>query len=98
MNSTNVFMTDGTGIPRRCATHTASGSIVAAAMDVTSILRGVVGMIIDDTRMTIVVHDSRPTASSVGRNAQLLSSATATALSRKYRRPASVFLLGACGA
>ena len=52
-------------------------------MDVASILRGVVGMIIDDTRMTIVVQDSRPTGSSAGENAQLLSSATATALSTK---------------
>ena len=63
MNSTNVLTTDGTGRPRRCASQTASGSIEAAAIDVASIFRGVVGMIIDDTRMTIVFHDSRPTAS-----------------------------------
>src|SRR4051794_14375027 len=98
MNNTNVFTTDGTDMPRRWATHTASGSIEAAAIAVISIFRGVVGMSIDDTRMTIDVHESRPTGSFAGANAQLLSSATAAALSTKYSRPASTFLAGSCGA
>src|SRR3954452_18079739 len=96
MNRTNVFTRDGIGIPRRCPIQTASGSIVAADSEVASILRGVVGTIIDETRITIVVQDRRPTASTPAENTHLSSSATKAALSTKYRRPASVFVAGPC--
>src|SRR5258705_3936206 len=97
MNTTNVLITDGTGMPRRCAIQTPSGSMDAATIEAASIFRGVAGMIIDPTRMTTVFHD-RCTASVGGTFVQLLISATPMALATRYRRPASVFTRGACGA
>src|SRR5438132_13863687 len=96
MKRTNVFRMEGTGRPRRCAIQTPKGSIDAAAIDAASIFRGVVGMIIDEIRMTIVFHDRCPIVLSVGTAAQVLSMATATAFAIMYQRPASIFVCGAC--
>src|SRR3989442_14124458 len=98
MNSTNVFTTEGTGMPRKWPNQTTSGSIDAATIDVASIFRGVVGMIIDDTRMTTVFHDNCPRPSPIGVCTQLFRRATPTAFTTKYRRPASAFDSGRCGA
>ena len=93
MNNTNVSTTDGTGRPRRCMSQTASGSIDAATSEVASILRGVVGMIIDETRMTTMFHDScRPDESVIAVLDAVLISATATAFTTKNKRPMSVFV------
>src|SRR4051812_11757191 len=92
MYSTRVFSSDGTGTPRRCATQTPTGSIDAATIDAASILYGLVGMIIDDTRMTMMFHDSSPPLSIVGVRAHVFSSETPIALAIMYKRPTSVFV------
>src|SRR5204862_5098821 len=97
MNSTKVFTTDGTSMPRRWANHTASGSIDAATSEAASILRGVAGRIIDATRMATVVHD-RCIASIDGIAVDVLSVAMPTAFSTRYSRPASVLVCALCGA
>jgi hypothetical protein len=43
----NVWTTDDTGTPRKCANHTPRGSMDAATKDATSILRGLDGAIIE---------------------------------------------------
>src|SRR6187397_2863484 len=98
MNTTSVCMTDGTGSPRRCASHTASGSIDAATSDVISIFRGVAGMIMAPTRITMVLHDRYPGAWSALVLVQVLSSATPIAFTTKYTRPRLAFTSAAGGA
>ncbi len=82
MNTTNVLISDGTGMPRRCAIQNPSGSIDAATTEAASIFLGVAGMIIDPTRMTTVFHD-RCSSSIAGTFVQLLSSATPMALATR---------------
>jgi hypothetical protein len=95
-NKINVCIKEGTGNPRRCAIHTASGSMDAAASDASNILRGVLGMIIEETRMTIVIHDTYPSGVRLGTLVLVLRRATPTAFSNMYQRPASVFTCTDC--
>ncbi len=85
---------DGTGKPRRWAIQTPSGSIEAAASDAASIFFGVLGMIIEVMRMTIVFHDRRLRVSIVGTITQVLSRAITAALTSMYARPRSIFPCG----
>jgi hypothetical protein len=62
-------------------------------MQATSVLRGVLGMIADDARMTNVVHDRCPMDSSVGSCAHVLIRAMPAALSSMNNRPPAS---GAC--
>ena len=86
-----VFTNEETGNPRRCAIQTASGSIDAATSDAINVLRGVLGMIIEETRMTIVIHDRCPPGSRAGTLLVVLSRATPTAFNTMYPRPTSIF-------
>src|SRR5688572_23637266 len=94
MQRTSVASREGTGKPRKWAIQTPSGSIDAAASDATSIFVGVLGMIIEETRITIVAHDRCPRVSVVGTITQVLSSAIAAALTSMYARPRSIFDCG----
>ena len=85
---------DGTSTPRRCASHTPIGPSDAAASAATSILRGVLGTIIAESRITIDVHDRWPSMAWVGSLAHVSSSAMAAAFTSISQSPASDF---ACG-
>src|ERR1041384_451511 len=67
------------------------GSFEAAASDATSVLRGVLGMIIDETRITMVVHERWPILSGVGTLTTVFRRAIAAALTSMYQRLKSVF-------
>ena len=95
MKSTKVLTSDGTDRPRRCAIQTPSGSIVADTRAAASILPGVVGRIIDPTRMTMVFHETCPIAAAVTVRACELTNATKIAFNTMNRRPTSAFVCGA---
>src|SRR5688572_12507439 len=90
MQRTSVLSSDGTGNPRRCAIQTPSGSIEAAASDAANILFGVLGMIIEETRITIVTHERCCILSAVGGVTHVLSNAIAAAFASMYARPRSI--------
>src|SRR5262245_18515800 len=94
-----VSMNVGVGRPPRCATQVASGSIEAATSDAMSIRRGVVGEIIEKTRIRFVIHDRlMPGATDNGGAMKLLRIAMPIALPIMYPSPAVVFVSGVCGA
>src|SRR5262245_22071217 len=95
MNSTNVLIAVGVCMPRRCAIQMPSGSVEAATSDAASIFPGVAGMIIDETRIATVFHE-RCIESLIGTRAQVLSTATAIALSTKYASATSLLVCGEC--
>ena len=72
-----MVSSEGTGKPRRWAIQTPSGSIDAATSEAASIFFGVLGMIIEEMRITIVIHDRCPRVSAVGTVTQVLSMAIA---------------------
>ncbi len=84
-----VFSTDGVSTPRRWASHTPTGPIEAETSAAISILPGVLGTIIADSRMTIDVHDRWPIIIVVGSLAQVSTIAMATECSSISQSPAS---------
>jgi len=92
MKMTKASVIDGTARPRRWAIHTPNGSIDAEKSATASILRGVVGRIIEPTRITIVIHDTwPPIVAMVSDRACVLIRATAAALATMNINPTSAF-------
>jgi hypothetical protein len=98
MYSTRMLPSDGIGAPRRCAIHTASGSVAAAIIEAASIRPGVTGRIIAATRITTVFHDRPRSSGDAPRCVQVLNNATIAALRTKYTRPALDFRCNVSGA
>src|SRR3954465_7145410 len=94
MKKAIVPATDGTGKPRRWAIQMPSGSIDAAIKDATSVFPGVLGMIIDEIRITIAIQERCPRSCSVGTRTTELRSAMAIAFTSMYQRLKSPFRCG----
>ena len=90
-----VFSSEGTASPRKCASHTPSGSIDAAINAAASVRLGVDGAVIAYTSTRIVIHE-RSNTRMRGGPAQLFSIAMRNANMTITPRLTSVFVCGAC--